>query len=117
MGVKTGAVGALRVGRLWGGFLAVLLAPRQARGCLAEGKPRPVAAQSGLRASQALPAGQGRKTGHRQGGAEDEPIAEPPANRVEVDAKRMFNEPVQGRITLSLPKCCNFTSRNVHEHF
>ncbi len=85
-----------------GWCLAELSAPRQARGCLrsswpAEGKPWPAAAQSGLRASQALPAGWGRKSGHGQGG--DEPTAEPPANRVEVDTKRMCNEPVQRQVT------------------
>ncbi len=34
---------------------------------------------------------------HGQGG--DEPTAEPPANRVEVDAKQMVNEPVQQQVT------------------
>ncbi len=85
-----------------GWVLVGLSAPRQARGCRrsswpAEGKPRPAAAQSGLRASQALPAGRGRKSGHGQG--RDEPTAEPPANRAEVDVKRMFNEPVQRQVT------------------
>ncbi len=96
-----------------------LSAPRQARGCLrsswpAEGKPRPAAAQSGLRASQALPAGRGRKSGHGQG--RDEPTAEPPANRAEVDVKRMFNEPVQRQVTTKTSVMRHGDVGKVHRH-
>ncbi len=59
---------------------------------VSRGQPQPKAVP------KTLPAGRGRKSSHGQGG--DEPTAEPPANRVEVDAKRMVNEPVQRQVTI-----------------